>query len=96
MARLLFLALSSLVISSVADSSYIVEFTVQLESTVEKFELTVHPDWAPIGAARFRELVDINFFNRCVCKKSSVMVCLLVDTVILSLWPIILHVPYFS
>lgn len=33
------------------------------ESGKDTFELTVHPDWAPLGAARFRELVDVNFFD---------------------------------
>ena len=33
------------------------------ESEKGTFELTVHPDWAPLGAARFRELVDDNFFD---------------------------------
>ena len=43
--------------------SYVVEFTVQLESTKERFEVTVHPEWAPRGAARFRERVDLNFLT---------------------------------
>merc|ERR1712083_814236 len=27
------------------------------------FVMEVHPDWAPLGAARFRELVDADFFK---------------------------------
>merc|ERR1712187_524930 len=27
------------------------------------FVMEAHPDWAPIGAARFKELVDTNFFK---------------------------------
>jgi len=23
----------------------------------------VHPDWAPLGAARFKELIDLDFFK---------------------------------
>jgi hypothetical protein len=25
----------------------------------------VHPEWAPLGAARFKELVEANFFDDC-------------------------------
>lgn len=44
-------------------ASFVVEFTVQLESAKETFEVTVHPEWAPLGAARFKELADSDFFN---------------------------------
>lgn len=64
MSRLLsFTALFACLAQFVHANSFVVEFAVQLESGVERFELTVHPDWAPNGAARFRELVDINFFD---------------------------------
>lgn len=46
-------------------SPYIVEFTVQLENGQDTFEVTVHPEWAPLGAARFKELIDINFLSSC-------------------------------
>lgn len=36
-----------------------IEFEVQLaKGKTDKFQIEVHPDWAPIGAARFLELVD--------------------------------------
>jgi len=39
------------------------EFCVQLDdSTTGNFTIEVHPDWAPNGAARFKELVEGNFF----------------------------------
>jgi peptidyl-prolyl cis-trans isomerase A (cyclophilin A) len=46
---------------------YSVRFHLQLEAdgAIEDaaFALTVHPAWAPLGAARFAELVDAEFFN---------------------------------
>lgn len=39
------------------------EFCVHLdESKTGNFTIEVHPDWAPNGAARFKELVEGNFF----------------------------------
>ncbi len=49
------------------EQPYNVRFHVQLEAdgAVEdgSFMLTVHPAWAPLGAARFAALVDSNFFD---------------------------------
>ena len=40
-------------------------FQVQFETTKGNFTVEVHPDWAPIGAARFRELVSVGFYDGC-------------------------------
>jgi peptidyl-prolyl cis-trans isomerase A (cyclophilin A) len=48
------------------EETYSVRFHVQLDAdgTIEdgSFVVTVHPAWAPLGAARFAALVDSNFF----------------------------------
>lgn len=38
-------------------------FQAAFEATCGRFVVTVHPDWAPLGAARFRELVESGFFD---------------------------------
>ena len=57
--------------------SYLVRFDVQLDASVQpstrgggndtdakdSFTIEVHPEWAPRGAARFAELVSLNFFD---------------------------------
>ncbi len=43
------------------DDSYKVRF----ETTKGDFVVKVEPSWAPVGAARFRELVEIGFFDEC-------------------------------
>lgn len=40
-------------------------FLVRLETSKGDFDIEVHPSWAPIGAARFRELVEIGFYDEC-------------------------------
>lgn len=40
-------------------------FLVRLETSKGDIDIEVHPDWAPIGAARFRELVEIGFYDEC-------------------------------
>jgi len=40
-------------------------FQVKLETSKGIIVLEVHPEWAPKGAARFRELIDIGFYNEC-------------------------------
>jgi peptidyl-prolyl cis-trans isomerase A (cyclophilin A) len=47
--------------SGVADDTFI----VRLETSKGNIDIEVHPAWAPKGAARFRELVDIGFYNEC-------------------------------
>jgi len=45
---------------------YTVHVTVQLDvgaTTPETFSIHVHPQWAPIGAARFADLVERHFYD---------------------------------
>ena len=40
------------------------KFNVTLPNDkVRSFHITVHPDWAPKGAARFKEMVDSGFYK---------------------------------
>jgi homoserine O-acetyltransferase len=36
---------------------------VALETTAGRFVIEVHPDWAPIGADRFRRLVEVGYYD---------------------------------
>ena len=38
-------------------------FTVRLDTTKGPVHLEVHPEWAPLGAARFRELVQSGYYT---------------------------------
>ena len=40
-----------------------VKFDVETTSGMQSFTLKVHAEWAPIGAARFRELVAAGFYD---------------------------------
>jgi cyclophilin family peptidyl-prolyl cis-trans isomerase len=40
-------------------------YQVELETTKGKVVIEVHPEWAPLGEARFRELVESGYFNGC-------------------------------
>jgi len=40
-------------------------FLVRLETSKGDIDIEVHPAWAPKGAARFRELVELGFYNDC-------------------------------
>jgi cyclophilin family peptidyl-prolyl cis-trans isomerase len=40
-------------------------FLVRFETTRGSFLVEVHPDWAPLGAARFRELVEEGYYDGC-------------------------------
>ena len=40
-------------------------FLVRLETSKGNIDIEVHPAWAPRGAARFRELVEIGFYDEC-------------------------------
>ena len=40
-------------------------FVVRLETTKGNVLIKVHPDWAPRGAKRFRELVESGFYDGC-------------------------------
>ncbi|MCU0725067.1 MAG: peptidylprolyl isomerase [Planctomycetes bacterium] len=42
-----------------------VPFLVKLETTCGDIVVKVHPDWAPIAAKRFKELVKIGFYDGC-------------------------------
>lgn len=43
-----------------------VSFTVAIDDKTDgEVIFKVHPEWAPLGAARFKELVEIGFFNDC-------------------------------
>jgi len=59
--------LLSLVLASAADSPFFVKFEVDnldgKTGETGSFVMEVHPDWAPLGAARMKELVDQKFFD---------------------------------
>ena len=38
-------------------------FTVVLDTTKGPIHIDVHPEWAPLGAARFRELVEAGYYT---------------------------------
>eukprot|EP00591_Stephanopyxis_turris_P006870 CAMPEP_0195519244 /NCGR_PEP_ID=MMETSP0794_2-20130614/14537_1 /TAXON_ID=515487 /ORGANISM="Stephanopyxis turris, Strain CCMP 815" /LENGTH=209 /DNA_ID=CAMNT_0040648367 /DNA_START=70 /DNA_END=699 /DNA_ORIENTATION=+ len=60
---ILFIAFLSVLSTTFADESVKFKFEVQLGSgSSGTFVVGVHPDWAPIGAARFVELVDTQGF----------------------------------
>ena len=40
-----------------------VKFEVEVPSGTKTFTVLVHEDWAPIGAARFKELVEARFYD---------------------------------
>lgn len=40
-------------------------FRVKFETTTGDFTIEVHPDWSPLGAAHFRELVEDGFYTDC-------------------------------
>lgn len=62
--RALFLFAISLLCAQTAAESFDVEFLVNLgPGKQDKFVVEVRPDWAPLGAARFREMVEADFFK---------------------------------
>jgi len=40
-------------------------YQVQFETSKGNFIIEVHPEWAPIGAAHFKELVEAKFYDDC-------------------------------
>merc|ERR1719506_186157 len=47
-----------------AEEVWYAEFDVNLSpGSTGKFVLEVHPDWAPLGAARFQEMIEADFFK---------------------------------
>mmetsp|Transcript_1000 Transcript_1000/g.1225 ORF Transcript_1000/g.1225 Transcript_1000/m.1225 type:complete len:185 (+) Transcript_1000:151-705(+) len=48
------------------NSPWQARFVVQLtKDSRSEFVVEVHPDWAPIGAQRFRDLIDAKYFENC-------------------------------
>ncbi len=64
MHRILILALSVAVFFPTC-FAYRVKFDVSIPSGDASFIINVDPQWAPIGAARFKELVESKFFDGC-------------------------------
>mmetsp|Transcript_3707 Transcript_3707/g.4616 ORF Transcript_3707/g.4616 Transcript_3707/m.4616 type:complete len:195 (+) Transcript_3707:55-639(+) len=48
---------------NVATADFRVKFDVETTAGPESFVILVHEDWAPIGAARFKELVEAKFYD---------------------------------
>mmetsp|Transcript_9340 Transcript_9340/g.18886 ORF Transcript_9340/g.18886 Transcript_9340/m.18886 type:complete len:200 (+) Transcript_9340:2-601(+) len=48
---------------SVVRGDFRVKFEVEVVSGTKEFTVRVHEDWAPIGAARFKELVEAKFYD---------------------------------
>ncbi|MCA9082228.1 MAG: peptidylprolyl isomerase [Planctomycetaceae bacterium] len=62
----LFLAAAALLLASVtAQAQESKVFQVKFETSAGDFVMEVHPDWAPHGAARFKELVEAKHFDDC-------------------------------
>jgi peptidyl-prolyl cis-trans isomerase A (cyclophilin A) len=40
-------------------------FRVKFETSAGNFVVEVHPEWAPRGAARFKELVEAKYYDEC-------------------------------
>jgi len=57
------LLILSLLSALVAGDDFRVRFDVETTNGAESFMLKVHSDWAPIGAARFKELVEAEFYH---------------------------------
>jgi hypothetical protein len=47
----------------VSADKFLVEFNVVVQSGDASFTVEVNEDWAPIGAARFKELVEKGFYD---------------------------------
>ena len=60
---LLFLALVSADSAASQSDDYRVRFDVETTAGPQSFTIKVNSDWAPIGAARFRELVAAKFYD---------------------------------
>eukprot|EP01059_Diplonema_ambulator_P004826 TRINITY_DN1456_c0_g1_i1.p2 TRINITY_DN1456_c0_g1~~TRINITY_DN1456_c0_g1_i1.p2 ORF type:complete len:197 (+),score=83.62 TRINITY_DN1456_c0_g1_i1:44-634(+) len=53
------LILAALCLGISADEAFKVKFDVQLDDNTEgAFVVEVHPEWAPLGAARFKEIIE--------------------------------------
>lgn len=40
-------------------------YKVKFETSTGDFTIEVHPDWAPLGAERFKELVEAGYYDDC-------------------------------
>jgi cyclophilin family peptidyl-prolyl cis-trans isomerase len=54
---------SLLLLGIAACSAFRAKFNVVTTAGEESFVIKVHEDWAPIGAARFKELVEAKFYD---------------------------------
>ena len=50
-------------LAAVVRCDFRVKFEVEVRSGTKEFTVLVHEDWAPIGAARFKELVEARFYD---------------------------------
>ena len=56
--------LGSAAIAAEGDGSYQVEFEVELsKGTVDTFTVEVYPKWAPLGAVRFKEIIEAEIWK---------------------------------
>ena len=49
--------------TQVSADKFLVEFNVVVQSGDKSFTVEVNEEWAPIGAARFKELVEKGFYD---------------------------------
>ena len=61
--RSISLLLPFLAAAAADEAPYRVKFDVEVTTGPGSFVVEVHPEWAPIGAARFKELVEASFFS---------------------------------
>lgn len=52
-----------LALAAVVRGDFRAKFEVELSSGIKEFTVLVHKDWAPIGAARFKALVEDKFYD---------------------------------
>lgn len=49
-----------------ASNTWTARFLVQLDKDTQKtFDVEVHNDWAPLGAKRFLDLINVNYYDNC-------------------------------
>merc|ERR1719384_1776384 len=53
----------SMLLAAVVAADFRVKFDVETTKGPGSFVVLVHEDWAPIGAARFKELVEAKFYD---------------------------------